>query len=351
MSGQKAEFPPFKARELVDDRGQDSLLEFRARSWMRLGWAAVPFLFPFAMYSFYISMPAMGLLTMLVIILLSINSFFIYKTNKQIVTDWVFFAVLLFTLLYAETAIGIYALFWCYPALFGVAFISERSLARTMTMISLSTLIPFSFWFLNTGIAIRFSITLCMLCIFSDLLVVHLNKLQLRLTEFAIRDPLTNAFNRRQMELYLNEAIEETKRGFGPASVLLLDIDHFKLINDTFGHETGDSVLKNLVDILHKRQRKLDYVFRVGGEEFLILLRNTDLKQAVTTAESLRLYIEGHNFLEDKTVTASFGAAEYKAEESFDKWLARTDHNLYEAKNLGRNCVQPAIASFSNKNI
>ena len=141
----------------------------------------------------------------------------------------------------------------------------------------------------------------------------------------------------------LEVTIEEIRREFGPASLIMLDIDHFKKINDKYGHIVGDKVLVKLVDLLHKRQRKLDYVFRAGGEEFVLILRNTGLQQAISLAENLRKNVEEMELLEGEKITISLGVAEYQTGETEVEWLNRADELLYEAKNSGRNCVRPAV--------
>lgn len=327
--------------ESIDVLGLNSLQELRDRTWMNLGWAAIPFLFPFSIIHFIQNRYSLGALTVAVMLILSANSFSLFKRNKQLVPFWLFYIILLMLLIYLVHTVGPTALFWCFPILFVMGFVTERTIARTMTVISLLILIPFSFYISNIELASRFVFTLCMICFFSDILVGYLIKLQEKLSKLAVHDPLTNALNRRQLDFYLSEAIEETKRDFGPASLLLLDIDHFKEVNDAHGHEAGDGVLKDVVNILHRRQRRLDYIFRIGGEEFLILLRNTELQHAATKAESLRKYIEENELVTGQSITVSLGVAEYKEGESSNAWLARTDSNLYEAKNLGRNRVHP----------
>ena len=335
------------AKNLIDPResGQelafDYLKGFRDRAWMVLGFSIVPFLLPFSINNFFQERPVLGLLTYFLMLVLTINSITLYRSKQQVIPYWTFYTMILFLLLYAIYVIGVKSLFWSYPIMFIMAFITERKTARVMTMICLCTLIPFSFIFISFDLASRFTATIIMISFFSDFLVSHLNKLQSKLTEYAIRDPLTNALNRRQLFTYLNEAIEETKRGFGPACLLLLDIDHFKNINDTLGHELGDAVIKRMADILQQRKRKIDYVFRIGGEEFLILLRNTPLKNGITTADNLRKYVEDYKLLNDRNVTISLGVAEYQEDETADEWQARADSHLYEAKRNGRNCVSP----------
>ncbi len=325
----------------IDVLGLNSLQEFRDRTWMILGWAAVPFLFPFSINHFIQHRYFLGSLTLTVMLILSINSLSILKRKRQLIPFWQFYILLLMSLIYLIYSMGPNTLFWCFPTLFVMGFVTERTTARTMTVISLLILIPFSFYISTFELASRFVFTLCMICFFSDILVGYLINLQEKLSRLAVHDPLTNALNRRQLYIYLTEAIEETKRDFGPASLLLLDIDHFKEVNDAHGHEAGDDVLKEMVNMLHQRQRRLDHIFRIGGEEFLILLRNTELQHAITTAESLRKHVEENELISGQTLTVSLGVAEYKVGESSNEWLARADANLYEAKNLGRNRVHP----------
>jgi len=321
--------------------GLNTLQNFRDHTWMILGWVTIPFLFPFSINHLIQDRYFLGALALTVMLILSVNSLSILKRKKQLIPFWLFYIFLMMSLIHLIYSLGSNALFWCFPALFVVGFITERTTARLLTVISLLILIPFSFYIATFELAIRFVFTLSMICFFSDVLVGYLIKLQEKLSRLAIHDPLTNALNRRQLDIYLTEAIEETKRDFGPASLLLLDIDHFKEVNDTHGHEAGDNILKDVVNILHNRQRKLDHVFRIGGEEFLILLRNTELQHAITAAESLRKYVEDDELISGQTLTVSLGVAEYKEGESTNEWLARADANLYEAKNLGRNRVHP----------
>ena len=129
----------------------------------------------------------------------------------------------------------------------------------------------------------------------------------------------------------------------GTASLIALDVDHFKSINDSLGHEAGDQALKGLVDTLLHRKRKLDEVFRTGGEEFVILTHDIEAGQATAFAESLRLHVEQANILDGQTMTVSIGVADYENNESIEAWIRRTDVNLYQAKGQGRNCVWPTL--------
>ena len=153
----------------------------------------------------------------------------------------------------------------------------------------------------------------------------------------SITDPLTRVFNRRGLYEH------KEHQAF---AVLMLDIDLFKHINDTYGHLTGDQVIRMLVEILHGIVRPVDKISRYGGDEFVILLDHTDLPNALTIAERIRsrvssniLYVEEN----DIQFTVSIGAAESQSQDTLDQVLQRADAQLYQAKESGRNCVFPRL--------
>lgn len=328
----------------IDDLWQNSMQEFRHHVLMMLGWVTSLFLLPVTIENLINARYLIAAFDSFVILMLVLNSFSIYRLRKQFIPFWLCYSLLLLVVLMAIYILGGEVFYWTYPLLAITGFVSEKTLSRLLTLMSLIVLTPFAFLILSPEYASRYILTLCLICFFSDLLINHIIKIQSDLSVLAVRDPLTNALNRRQMHTYLSDAIEETRRGFGPASLVLLDLDNFKQVNDTHGHDMGDEVLINVVNTLHNRQRRLDHVFRIGGEEFLILLRNTELKHAITTAESLRQFIEENELLEGRAITVSLGVAEYNTSESVKEWLARADKNLYEAKRLGRNRVHPVAA-------
>jgi diguanylate cyclase (GGDEF)-like protein len=124
---------------------------------------------------------------------------------------------------------------------------------------------------------------------------------------------------------------------------VVVDIDHFKSVNGTFGHQAGDKVILEVVGTFKNRLRKLDQIFRYGGEEFLLLLSAAPAEKGLKVCEELRELIEGSIQVGERTITASFGLAEIVAAEPIEQWIARADEALYEAKETGRNrvCVAP----------
>lgn len=155
----------------------------------------------------------------------------------------------------------------------------------------------------------------------------------------AKRDPLTGAFNREGVEESLVEALNEWHVSSKHLSIVLLDLDHFKLINDTHGHAAGDQVLVELSTLVTSNIRASDRFARWGGEEFLLVCRDSELAETTSLAEKLRILIENHHFHGDTQVTASFGVASINVDENLEGLFKRADEALYEAKRTSRNRV------------
>ncbi len=155
----------------------------------------------------------------------------------------------------------------------------------------------------------------------------------------ATTDPLTKIYNRLKLNEILMLEIKKSDRYKIPLSIIMLDIDHFKEVNDTYGHDIGDDVLVKLTKSISANIREVDMFARWGGEEFVIMLPNTDENGALITAENLRSIIADADFGKAGKITASFGVAEYQPNLGSRELLKRADDALYEAKRSGRNKV------------
>lgn len=160
----------------------------------------------------------------------------------------------------------------------------------------------------------------------------------------SIKDGLTAVFNRHYFDIHINQVIRKSVESIRPLSLMMFDIDHFKMVNDTYGHQCGDEILKTFTNTLKSMFRVTDLISRYGGEEFSVLLSDTPLNQAMNIAERVRLAIESLNFKipNQETIlkkTTSIGVSEYKNGESVEEFIGRTDKALYEAKETGRNKV------------
>lgn len=166
-----------------------------------------------------------------------------------------------------------------------------------------------------------------------------------RLQKISRTDPLTRFFNFRHLLAVLFGEMERTRRLAHPTGLLMIDLDHFKRINDSYGHEAGNRVLKWISNIILQNIRRIDIPCRYGGEEFAIILPATTLPHSVYAAERLRNALEKNPITLDNstaTVTGSFGVDVYSGGEplSPDQFIERADHFLLEAKAQGRNCVR-----------
>lgn len=156
------------------------------------------------------------------------------------------------------------------------------------------------------------------------------------------KDFLTGLLTRQALQQISIKYLEIMELTGQPISIIIADIDFFKKINDTYGHLAGDAVLKHFANIIRENLRKSDYVFRIGGEEFLILLPNTSLEEAVKIAENLRRKLEETPLIYDGKeikLTTSFGVAEFKDHNNLNSLIKEADEKLYQAKREGRNRV------------
>ncbi|MCO4763464.1 MAG: diguanylate cyclase [Myxococcales bacterium] len=167
-------------------------------------------------------------------------------------------------------------------------------------------------------------------------------------------DPLTKALNRRRLLEIAADEIARAERYGRQMCVAMLDLDHFKLVNDTFGHAIGDEVLKSVVSATQSRVRRHDTVGRYGGEEFLLVLPDTELEGAIIVAESVRKRIAAIEFIVDETtvpLSVSIGVADFRQGDALDDVLRRADDALYSAKLNGRNRIERARATSRKRRL
>ena len=173
--------------------------------------------------------------------------------------------------------------------------------------------------------------------------ITERHELEQRLLSQSRVDALTGLWNRRQFDVVANQELERARRYGEPVSLLILDIDHFKAINDSRGHLVGDAVLIEVAAILRTDTRASDCVARWGGEEFAVLMPETDGAEATRAADKIRAVVEANAFSCAMPVTLSVGIAEFHAEiDSLDDLIRRADDALYRAKTGGRNRVDLA---------
>lgn len=242
-------------------------------------------------------------------------------------------------LYYTSISLGVAGTLWCYPAIVVFYFILPERKAWVVNalLVTVSTVVSFSY--LESFLAIRILATQVMLSLFSAIFIHLVISQQKLLHQLTITDPLTGLLNRSLLERALIQARGQCIRFDTPMTLVALDIDNFKRVNDKFGHSVGDEVLKEVANYLKVESRESDMVFRIGGEEFLILLYNTCIEEGALVANKFRDGIANLRFATDLIITASLGVSSLKSNESPQDWFDCCDRNLYEAKNSGRNLV------------
>ena len=162
-------------------------------------------------------------------------------------------------------------------------------------------------------------------------LLAHIKLLSDQMTEMAYTDSLTKIYNRLHFNHFLEAEIDKVKRYGGTFSIIFFDLDHFKQINDTYGHLVGDKILEDVTDIISKANRSSDIFARYGGEEFIILTASTNIKGAYDHAQRLKRDVEQHRF-DIGRVTSSFGVTEFIPEtDTLSTLIERADAALYDA--------------------
>ena len=238
---------------------------------------------------------------------------------------------------------GNYGVLWAYPALFMFFFVLPRRQAMALAAVLMVVSTASATVSLGVPLAARLLVSLTVTLVMIHIVLNVLGQLQQALVEQANTDPLTGAYNRRHLQARLGERIapaEAAGRGAGGDNALLLiDIDHFKQINDHHGHDMGDAVLCRLVAAVSARKRSGDLLFRTGGEEFVLLLPQTTPEAALRVAEDLRLRLSQAELMPGQAVTVSIGVSALAPGQTAEAWIKAADVALYAAKRQGRNRV------------
>lgn len=239
---------------------------------------------------------------------------------------------------------GALGIWWVFPAIVFFFLVQSRRSAAVSSLLLIAVTVPIAFRTAGAPPSARLLATALLFVVVSNTFLKIIGILEARLKEQARTDPLTGAFNRRHLQDCLAEALERFARHATPSSMVMFDLDHFKKVNDELGHDAGDGVLRSVTSLVSGRLRSTDLLFRIGGEEFLILLGDTGLANAAGLAEELRGQIVSAQILPDRKVTVSMGVSEVEAGDTASSWMSRTDELLYRAKRQGRDQVVASTA-------
>lgn len=310
----------------------------KATMWVAI--AGVVILMPFAINNFSHGHYILGAGSLGIVIILAFNVWNIRRGRYS--SAFILYGLvpaILFFLVLALRQQGMIGAMWCYPAVLSFYLMLPERKAWMANTALIAVTIPVAWYILDTPLVIRMAATLAAVSIFAIILIRVITEQQNKLQAQAVTDPLTGLFNRTLLHVTLDQAIQQNRRTGEPMTLVALDLDHFKSINDTLGHDAGDLVLRGVAELLHKRLRRIDKVFRLGGEEFLALLHGTDAENGRRIAAQLRSALASLRPLPGYPITASIGVATLHPGEDWSEWMKRSDENLYRAKENGRDRV------------
>ena len=227
--------------------------------------------------------------------------------------------------------------FWAYPTIAGVYFVVAPRLAIMLTLVAALAIAPALAKEMEVAALGAVFMMLVVNSLFAYVFSTRMHNQRDQLSQLVRRDPLTGAGNRRALDEKLEELIALIKRTKSTASLLVIDIDYFKTINDNYGHSIGDQALIRITELINSRIRETDSLYRTGGEEFVVVAADTGMDAATGIAEQLRTSIDKTSLIDDIVVTISVGVAEFIKGEEGEGWLERADKALYQAKESGRN--------------
>lgn len=267
---------------------------------------------------------------------------YIYRTRKVRFASVLIAIMSVGGVLFSVHSLGAEQIFWAYPAVLASFYLTRPLEAVALTLTMTGVLFLQLYGSVEAAHAASFIITILVTMAFAFGFSVINDRQQNKLVTLATRDPLTGAGNRRAFVEKLEGVIARFERSRVPSSLVLIDIDHFKAVNDNHGHAVGDDVLRRVSHLIDARIRRVDSQYRIGGEEFVVVFDGQGIEAASKLAEELRELVEANELIAGISVTLSIGVAEIRRDESEDGWIHRADEAMYEAKRSGRNRVTVA---------
>lgn len=302
---------------------------------------SIPSILPFGIVRLFQGNVLMATVDLLIVLGMLCIMVFVWRTRRVRLAGiavTVFYSMGMLAAIYVK---GLPIVYWVYPTMIAAFFILQAREALMINSVSLLCLIGILHDVMLLLDLSSLVVTLVLINLFAYIFSDRTSLQHFELNQQAEKDFLTGAGNRRAFDKQL-QAICAKDAVPTDACILILDLDHFKKINDQFGHTVGDQVLIQFCSLLRSRIRNADSFFRYGGEEFVIVAMGADVFAAARFAEELRALVEKAQLLRDYPVTVSIGVARKIAGEEGEAWFQRADAKLYEAKLSGRNAVRVA---------
>lgn len=317
-----------------------SKADFIVRSTFGVSLVAFCILFPFGVNNFVQNRPVDGIITMMIALVFLLNTVMCWRGKYSLLLN--LFAIVPFIVLGSFNALfslGVVGSYWSYLSVLCIYFILPLRFAKYASVFFFLLVSYAAYYSLDASIFARFTAVLIGIVIFTYISTREINKTQNLLTRQSKTDSLTGALNRFSLATHLERAIEQFNSNQIHTALCLIDIDHFKRINDTIGHSMGDNVLIELTRIIHRHIGENDLFFRIGGEEFLLLMNDCNSTTAMTKAQAIRQLVEQATILQNEKVTISLGLSQLSSNIDWKTWINEADKNLYLAKQNGRNKV------------
>lgn len=312
--------------------------DYRAKATRGVALAAVILLLPFTFYALLREVYVVALGGIYITTVLIISSQLVARGRDQ--EPMTLYALVPGGILFMSLAFMVdanMASIWCFPSILACYCMLSLRKAIIANLLILVFAVPMMWSNLDIVVSARLTASLVAISLFASILVREIDAQQRKLIYQLNHDPLTGLLNRMSLKARLQDSIVAYQNGLTPATLLAVDLDHFKNVNDRYGHDTGDQVLCEVARLLKRHAGDSGAVFRLGGEEFLILLVGSDAIGARERAESLRIQIAEAVILQGHQITISIGLATLLADDDRARWTRRSDNRLYAAKRSGRN--------------
>lgn len=297
-------------------------------------------IFILSLYHFYIGEVTVGLVDLLIALVLL---FFRIKLDQPTHTkrlNIILITLFIISLSFAIFIKGADALYWVFPVISAIYFMVSKRVAFVLTLICISITFAIAFPFISKIHILDYYPALLLHSFIQFIWASRTTCQQKNLYNLATKDSLTKVNNRLSFDERIDNEIKRIRRSRVPVSLLMLDLDYFKEVNDKFGHNTGDDVLIIFTKLITDNIRKSDSLYRYGGDEFIIITDNTTVENAAQLAEQLRKKANKAFSLNKYHLTVSIGVTTLSADyDDISSALKRVDDALYEAKKRGRNCV------------
>lgn len=314
---------------------------FRLASLTLFGVISFFFLGPFAVYRALIGDYLEAVIEFAVLFAVAANVVWAWRRDDPLVPTTIVAVIVTIAATSIILLLGDVSIYWAYVALIINLVLTHRHVGLLLNLALVGIIAIHGGAFASTVHLSAFIATAVLVSVYAFIFATQTEQQRQRLQTQAERDPLTGVGNRRLLESSLPEIAGQGKTGALPHSVALLDLDRFKRVNDEFGHAAGDRVLQDLAGILEQSTRGQDRLFRIGGEEFVLLMPETTIEGAQVVAEKIRQRTQSRLSSPGGSVTVSIGIAEIDpADTDWDHWLEKADRALYEAKRSGRNRIQ-----------